>query len=202
MADADLSRTVRFGLFEVNLRAGELRKNGVKIKLQEQPFRILVSLLRQPGEVVTREELRRELWPSDTFVDFDHSLNAAVKRFRDALDDSAENPRFIETLPRHGYRFISSAVPDTLHRKPTSSPLRSWGLFLVGGTILVVAILLFAVDAGGLRSKAFSRAATQPQIRSLAVLPFTNISADAEQEYFADGMTDELIGELSRISFA
>jgi hypothetical protein len=116
------------------------------------------------------------------------------------LDDSAENPRFIETLPRHGYRFISSAVPDTLHRKPTSSPLRSWGLFLVGGTILVVAILLFAVDAGGLRSKAFSRAATQPQIRSLAVLPFTNISADAEQEYFADGMTDELIGELSRIS--
>jgi hypothetical protein len=80
MADADLSPTVRFGLFEVNLRAGELRKNGVKIKLQEQPFRILVSLLRQPGDVVTRVELRRELWPSDTFVDFDHSLNAAVKR--------------------------------------------------------------------------------------------------------------------------
>jgi TolB-like protein len=168
--------------------------------LDEQPFRILVSLLRQPGEVVTREELRRELWPSDTFVDFDHSLNAAVKRLRDALDDSAENPRFIETLPRHGYRFITSAVPDALHRKPTSSHLRSWGVFLVGGTILVVAVLLFAVDAGGLRSKALSRAASQPQIRSLAVLPLTNISADAEQEYFADSMTDALIGELSRIS--
>ena len=125
MADADLSRRVRFALFEVNLRSGELRKNGVKIKLQEQPFRILVSLLRQPGEVVTRDELRRELWPSDTFVDFDHSLNAAVKRLRDALDDSAENPRFIETLPRHGYRFVASAVPGALHQKPTSSPLRN-----------------------------------------------------------------------------
>ena len=200
MADTDQSRTVRFGLFELDLRAGELRKNGVKVKLQEQPFRILVSLLRQPGEVVTRDELRRELWPSDTFVDFDHSLNAAVKRLRDALDDSAESPRFIETLPRHGYRFITSAVPDALHRKPTSSLLRSWGLLIVGGTILVAAVLLFAVDAGGLRGKVLSRAATQPQIRSLAVLPLTNISADAEQEYFADGMTDELIGELSRIS--
>jgi len=108
MADADLSRRVRFGLFEVDLRACELRKNGVKIKLQEQPFRILVSLLRQQGEIVTREELRRELWPSDTFVDFDHSLNAAVKRLRDALDDSADNPRFIQTIPRRGYRFIAS----------------------------------------------------------------------------------------------
>jgi TolB-like protein/DNA-binding winged helix-turn-helix (wHTH) protein/Tfp pilus assembly protein PilF len=199
MADADQSRTVRFGLFEVDLRAGELRKNGVKIKLQEQPFRILVSLLRQPGEVVTREELSRELWPSDTFVDFDHSLNAAVKRLRDALDDSAENPRFIETLPRHGYRFVTTTVPNALQRRATSSPLRSWGLFLVAVTILVVAVLLFAVDAGGLRSKVLSRAATQPQIRSLAVLPLTNISADPEQEYFADGMTEELIGELSRI---
>jgi len=198
MADADQSRTVRFGLFEVDLRAGELRKNGVKIKLQEQPFRILVSLLRQPGEVVTREELRRELWPSDTFVDFDHSLNAAVKRLRDALDDSAENPRFIETLPRHGYRFVTTTVPNALQRTATSSPLRSWGLFLVAVTILVVAVLLFALDAGGLR-KVLTRAATQPQIRSLAVLPLSNISADPEQEYFADGMTEELIGELSRI---
>jgi TolB-like protein/DNA-binding winged helix-turn-helix (wHTH) protein/tetratricopeptide (TPR) repeat protein len=198
MADTDQSRTVRFGLFELDLRAGELRKNGVKVKLQEQPFRILVSLLRQPGDVVTREELRRELWPSDTFVDFDHSLNAAVKRLRDALDDSAENPRFIETLPRHGYRFISATVPDALQRKATRFPLRSWGLLLVGGTILV-AVLLFAVDAGGLRSKVLSRAVTQPQIRSLAVLPLTNISGDPEQEYFADGMTEELITELSRI---
>ena len=100
MAVADEARTVRFGLFEVEPRAGELRKNGVKIKLQEQPFRLLVTLLEHAGDVVTREGLRRELWPTDTIVDFDHGLNAAVKRLRDALDDSAENPRFIETLPR------------------------------------------------------------------------------------------------------
>jgi TolB-like protein/DNA-binding winged helix-turn-helix (wHTH) protein len=199
MSDADLSRAVRFGLFGLDLRASELRKNGVKIKLQEQPFRILVSLLRQPGEVVTREELRRELWASDTFVDFDHSLNAAIKRLRDALDDSAENPRFIETLPRHGYRFITSAVPDALHQKPTSLHLRRRGLFLAAGAILAVAALLFAVDGGGLRSKALSPAVIQPQIRSLAVLPLTNISADPDQEQFADGMTDALITELSRI---
>src|SRR5215831_6072293 len=199
MADGDLSRTVRFGLFEVDLRAGELRKNGVKVKLQEQPFRILVSLLRQPGEVVTRAELRRELWPSDTFVDFDHSLNAAVKRLRDALDDSAENPRFIETLPRHGYRFITSAVPDARQRNAPGSPPSRWGLFLVGGTILAAAVLLFAVDVGGLRSKMLSRAAAQPQIGSLAVLPLTNISADSEQEYFADGMTEALIADLAQV---
>jgi len=165
--DISHSSIARFGLFELDLRAGELRKNGVKIKLQEQSFRILAALLRKPGDVISREELRRELWPSDTFVDFDHSLNAAVKRLRDALDDSAENPRFIETLPRHGYRFIASVAPDPLHRKPASSLLRSRGLFLVAGTILVVAILLFAMDAGGLRSKVLSRTATQPQIARL-----------------------------------
>ena len=85
--NADQSRTVRFGVFEVDLRAGELRKNGVKLKLQDQPFRVLITLLRHTGDVVTREELRRELWPTETFVDFDHGLNAAVKRLRDALND-------------------------------------------------------------------------------------------------------------------
>jgi TolB-like protein/DNA-binding winged helix-turn-helix (wHTH) protein len=196
MAVGDESRTVRFGLFEVDLRTSELRKSGVKIKLQEQPFRVLVTLLERAGDVVTREELRRELWPTDTFVDFDHGLNAAVKRLRDALDDSAENPRFIETLPRHGYRFITvTAIPA----EPTKSPLRRWGLPLAAVAILLVAVFLFAVDAGGLRSRVSSGTAAQPQIRSLAVLPLTNISADLEQEYFADGMTEELIGELSRI---
>ncbi len=98
---------VRFGVFELDLRAGELRKNGVKIKLQEQPLQVMGMLLARPGEVVTREELQRKLWSSDTFVDFEHSLNAAVKRLREALGDSADNPRFVETLPRHGYRFIA-----------------------------------------------------------------------------------------------
>ncbi len=98
---------IRFGIFEADLRAGELRKKGMKVKLQEQPFQILAVLLERPGEVVTREELQQRLWSDDTFVDFDHSLNIAINRIRQALDDSAENPRFVETLPRRGYRFIA-----------------------------------------------------------------------------------------------
>jgi DNA-binding winged helix-turn-helix (wHTH) protein len=123
MAVADESRTVRFGIFEVDPRAGELRRNGVKIKLQEQPLRLLVILLQHPGDIVTREELREQLWPADTFVDFDHSLNAAVKRLRDALGESAESPVYIETLARRGYRFISPSNP--LRRSPPRwMPLR------------------------------------------------------------------------------
>src|SRR5215470_7514704 len=98
---------LRFGVFEVDLRSGELRKQGVRIKLQEQPFHILTVLLRRAGDVVTRSELRAENWPADTFVDFDNSLNTAINKLRDALGDSADNPRFIETLPRRGYRFIA-----------------------------------------------------------------------------------------------
>ncbi len=103
--------TRRFGLFEIDLRAGELRRQGIKIKLQEQPFQILAELLETPGEVVTREQLRQRLWPADTFVDFDHSLNAAIRRLRDALDDTAENPRFVETVSRRGYRFLAPVTP-------------------------------------------------------------------------------------------
>src|SRR3981189_1523033 len=100
-----LPRVLRFGIFEIDLRAGELRRDGAKRKLQEQPFQLLWMLVEHSGEVVTREELRNRLWPADTFVDFDHGLNAAVKRLRDALGDSAENPRFVETLARRGFRF-------------------------------------------------------------------------------------------------
>ena len=101
------SSRVRFGTFELDLDSGELRRSGVKLKLQEQPFRLLAMLLERPGEVVTREEVRERLWSADTFVDFDHSLNTAIKKLRQALGDSAENPRFIETLARRGYRFIA-----------------------------------------------------------------------------------------------
>ena len=101
------NRIIQFGLFEVDRRAGELRRSGTRVKLQEQPFQILSLLLERPGEVVTREELQGRLWPADTFVDFDHSLNAAVRRLRDALGDSAENPRFVETVARRGYRFLA-----------------------------------------------------------------------------------------------
>lgn len=108
----------RFDVFELNLRAGELYKSGRKIKLQEQPFRILATLLEQPGQVVTREELREKLWPKDTFVDFDHSLNTAIKKLRGALNDEAEKPRFIETLPRRGYRFVGSVAETAPAAQP------------------------------------------------------------------------------------
>ncbi len=107
VAGANGARSLQFGTFEVDLRAGELRRNGSKVKLQEQPFQVLTLLLEQPGEVITREEIQKRLWPADTFVDFDHSLNAAIRRLRDALGDSAENPRFVETVARRGYRFVA-----------------------------------------------------------------------------------------------
>src|SRR5689334_8722278 len=102
------TQPVRFGSFELDLRAGELRKEGVRIKLQEQPFQILAMLLERPGQVVTREELRNKLWPADTFVDFDHGLNKAINKLREALGDAADSPRFIETLARRGYRFMET----------------------------------------------------------------------------------------------
>src|ERR1700751_4963167 len=103
----DLYFTRRFGMFELDLRAGELRRNGIKVKLQEQPFQVLAELIERPGQVVTREELRNRLWSADTYVDFDHGLNAAIRRLRDALGDSAENPIFVETVARRGYRFLA-----------------------------------------------------------------------------------------------
>ena len=111
-------RNVRFGVYEVDLEGGELRKHGLKLKLSEQPFQILALLLAKPGEIVSREELRERLWPSDTFVDFDHGLNNAVMRLREVLGDSSEHPRFIETLPRRGYRFIAKVEKIAAPEKP------------------------------------------------------------------------------------
>lgn len=119
--NGNLQGVVRFGVYEVDPQAGELRRNGVKIKLQEQPFQVLILLLERPGEVVSREEMRKRLWPADTFVDFDHSLNAAIKRLRDALHDSADNPRFVETLARRGYRFVAplaGALSEAIESHP------------------------------------------------------------------------------------
>jgi Tol biopolymer transport system component/DNA-binding winged helix-turn-helix (wHTH) protein len=133
---------IRFGTFEADLRAGELRRNGVKIRLQEQPFQVLAILLERPGEIVTREELHSRLWPADTFVDFDHGLNAAVKRLRDALGDSAENPRFVETLARRGYRLLAPAtvVPrETIPAVPHAHP--SWRKVLAVAVLLVVGVM-------------------------------------------------------------
>jgi len=115
----DQNRVFRFGLYEADTAAGELRKNGRKVKLQEQPFRVLLLLLERPGTLVTREEIRRALWSDDTFVDFDHSLNTVVNKLRDALDDAAANPRFVETLARRGYRFI--APVEVVGRDPVAA---------------------------------------------------------------------------------
>src|SRR5262249_43331367 len=115
------TRRVGFGAFEADLDSGELRKHGLKIKLQEQPFHVLALLLERPGRIVTREELRQKLWPADTFVDFDVGLNTAIKRLRDALGDTAESPRYVETLPRRGYRFIAAveSIPFAPHQDLT-----------------------------------------------------------------------------------
>jgi len=147
---------IRFGTFEVDLRAGELRRNGSRIRLQEQPFQILLALIERPGEVVTREELQKKLWPADTFVDFDHSLNAAIRRLRDALGDSAENPRFVETVARRGYRFIAPvngiatpAEPPKVDTAPVPSRRRRW-LWLA--LIPLLAIFVSIGFHAGLRS--------------------------------------------------
>jgi len=139
MAEVAQLRIIRFGQFEVDARAGELRKSGVRIKLQQQPLEILLALLDRPGEVVTREELRQRLWPQDTFVDFDHSLNAAIKRLRDALGDSADKPVFIETMARRGYRFIypvNGPVPAIA--APKGRVIRKWQV-IASAAILVIA---------------------------------------------------------------
>src|SRR5262249_46124406 len=118
-------QVVRFGVFEADLRSGELRKSGIRIKLHDQPFQVLATLLERPGELVRRDELRQKLWPADTFVDFNHGLNNAVLRLREALGDSADTPRFIETMPRRGYRLIvavDSVADENLGPKENSTP--------------------------------------------------------------------------------
>jgi TolB-like protein/DNA-binding winged helix-turn-helix (wHTH) protein/Flp pilus assembly protein TadD len=207
-----------FGVFELDLRAGELRKHGLRIRLQEQPFQVLVMLLEHQGVVVTREELQKRLWPADTFVDFDHGLNKAISKIREALGDSAESPRFVETVARRGYRFLAEVraadtdpgtstepaartpgrtearAPSNLAGEPAmSKPVvrpvaRMVSLFVV---LLVIASLA--------AWKLYSWKRSSSVIRSLAVLPLESLSNDASQDYFADGMTDELISDLGQV---
>ncbi len=203
--NASPEQSIRFAEFKVDPRAGELRKLGVKIKLQEQPLQVLAMLLEHPGEVVTREELQQRIWPADTSVDFENGLNKAINKLREALGDSAENPRFVETLPRHGYRFIASLdrvveqqgghLAEGRHvGVPPQS--RRW-LAAVGGAA-ILGSLIFSLNLAGLRERLFGNTAARP-IQSIAVLPLVNLSGDATQEYFADGMTEALITELGRL---
>ena len=215
-APATSRQCVRFGAFELDLRSEELRKHGSKVKLQGQPVKILAILLARPGEMVTREALGKELWPEDTYVDFDAGLNSAIKKLREALGDSRESSRFIETLPRRGYRFIApvdeaeSAAPGpgTSYEPPVQvlagRRLSRYRLpVMVGAGVLA---LLFILTYGA-RWRETLGAETRPHpgtgqqsIQSLAVLPLENLSSDPDQEYFAEGMTDALTTDLAKIS--
>jgi TolB-like protein/DNA-binding winged helix-turn-helix (wHTH) protein/Tfp pilus assembly protein PilF len=194
------SKPVHFESFELDLQSGELRKGGLKIRLGDQPLQVLTLLLNNPGKLVTREELRRRLWSSNTFVDFEHSLNAAVKRLREALCDSAENPRFIETLPRHGYRFIAP-VGSTIEPpvEAFASDARKADRQKRLRRALVAALLVIATVSYPVGRWIWRQLYPQPPIRVIAVLPLENLSRDPNQEYFSDGMTEALITELGQI---
>jgi TolB-like protein/DNA-binding winged helix-turn-helix (wHTH) protein/tetratricopeptide (TPR) repeat protein len=200
-----LPRVVRFGVFELDRRSGELRREGVRIRLQEQPLRVLDALLEAAGEPVAREALRQRLWPDDTFVDFDNGLNRAINRLRAALGDEAGNPRFIETLERRGYRFIApvatpeadlpagTAIAPEALREERGAGGKPW----IGAAAAAAALaaVTFAVMTAWRRDRAPQR----PAIRSLAVLPLANLTGDPAQDYFSDGMTDALITNLASL---
>lgn len=186
---------LRFGIFEVDLESGELRKAGIRIRLQPQPFAVLELLVSKPGQVVTREELQQKLWQGGTFVDFERSLNTAVKKLRGALNDEADTPRYIETIPRRGYRFVGAVVP--LHQiSPDSLPVKrkripaSW----ISAAVLVFLVLV-AVGYLGFRQLR----PKQPRPVMLAVMPFESYDPKVET-YFVDGLTEELIAELGELN--
>jgi len=219
----------RFGLFEVDLVAREVRKKGVRLKLQQQPFELLVVLLENPGQVVSREELRQKLWPTDVYVDFDRSLTKAMVKLREALGDSSDSPLYVETLPRVGYRFIGmlngaaeapssatgsfrppeySSAPDSPAPPaessagsatiPAAPPARTWRKH---SRLLVLTAAAFLLIAAASAVWAVRRPRVSSQsVHSLAVLPLDNLSGDPAQDYFADGMTDELTTMLAKYS--
>jgi TolB-like protein/DNA-binding winged helix-turn-helix (wHTH) protein len=202
-ASTTSTRVLRFDNFELDVRAGELRKHGSKLRLQGQPLHVLAALLTHAGDVVTREDLRSGIWPADTFVDFDHSLHNAVARIREALGDSAEMPRYIETLPRRGYRFIApvEGIPaqSPHHSAQSEAPLdlklRKSRAFLAAAIVaLLVVGFAFLVTRLALRP---TNAASRPH--SIAVLPLDNLSGDPSEDFFADGMTDQLITDLAKV---
>ena len=231
MPDTPAAKTVyRFGLFEADARTGELRKQGRPLRVRGRPFDILLLLLERAGDVISRDELRQQLWPADTFVDFDHGLNSAMNRLREALGDSAENPRFIETLPRRGYRFVapihvvqnaaavpavatvsvpapagSQAAPPSPAAEPTLAPRLPVAPWIVISRPSRVVLLLAsgALAAAVVFATLYLRIARTPPPGStkmtLAVLPFENLSTDADQDFFSDGFTEEMIAELGKL---
>jgi TolB-like protein/DNA-binding winged helix-turn-helix (wHTH) protein/Tfp pilus assembly protein PilF len=221
MSSTPTPQTFRFGLFELDVSSGELHRAGRRVVLQGLPLQVLHLLVERAGEVVTRAEVQRRLWPADTFVDFDAGLNTAVHKLRVALNDAVQNPRFVETVGRRGYRFIAPVVPGPIP-VPADPPLQAvvaeapdvvatvaatpaeemprkgaWP----GAWVGLLVILAFGVGTWALvaRSGRIASVPRQGRIRSLAVLPLDDLSADPSQVYFADGMTDELTAQLAGI---
>jgi TolB-like protein/DNA-binding winged helix-turn-helix (wHTH) protein/Flp pilus assembly protein TadD len=190
---------IRFGVFQLNLKTRELHKAGLKVKLQEQPFRVLAMLVEHAGEVVTREELQQKIWPTDVYVTFDQGLNNAIKKVRDALGDSADNPRFVETVAKHGYRFI--APVSTLHGGSPEGTSRL-DLPIFRRTVPIVLIAACLVAALGYLASRRSSIGVRPSSERavLAVLPFDNLSHDPDQEFFSDGLTEEMIAQLGKLN--
>jgi len=216
-------RNTRFGDFEVDWHSGQIYKHGIRLKLQEQPFQVLALLMERPGELVTRDELRQMLWPEGTFVDFDTGLNSAIKKLRDVLGDDADGPRYIETVPRRGYRFIApftdiqpspasplhaplasglgEKIAKTGLSELPSPPGRTKARFAFVRLFVFLSLAILALGTWGLMfyRNSVAKRASRAAINSLAVLPFQDFSGDQTQQYLADGMTEALIGRLSDI---
>lgn len=196
-------QVVKFGVFEVDLTAGEVRKAGMRQKLAGHPFQVLQALLERPHEIVTRGELRERLWPGNTFVDYELALKKAVNRLREVLGDSAESPHFIETIPRRGYRFLGTleaaeqpnAVPATTAPAPR---MKIPGALTAGLALGLIAALLIGFNVDKLRTRIAAKSGS-PEIHSIAVLPLQSLSNDPDQDYFSDGITDALTTELAQI---
>lgn len=215
MATVDRSSaTLHFGDYCLDTSSLELRKGGIHIRLRHQPAQVLSLLAKRPNQVVTREELQQSLWGTDTFVDFERGLNNCIKQIRQALNDDPENPKYVETLPRVGYRFIatvnpSRAAPELLEQtsaeasKPTLPASRGRPAFLwkvvAGGAVLAAATILFWLNFDKLRARVFARSRSV-EIHSLAVLPLQNLSTDPSEEYFSEGITEALTTDLAQIS--
>ncbi len=197
---ASSRRRVRTGLFEIDFGSGEVHREGRKVQLQEQPFRVLAILLESPGEVVTRDQLQERVWSADTYVGFDEGLNTAIRKLRVAFGDSAENPRFIETVSRRGYRFIAPVEPALIPSPPptTTVAVKSRPVSLrirwIG-----FAVVLFAVCALALFLRSARQRKPRPGKIMLVVLPLQNFTGDSQQEYLADGITEEIIAQLGSL---